>query len=54
MYLEPDQCKLPSKQGPCSSNIKQYYFNLASGICLPLIHSGCFVNENNFFTQYLC
>ena len=54
MYLEPDPCKLSPEQGPWSGNIQRYYFNSTSGICLPFIYGGCFANENNFFSKYLC
>ena len=54
MYLEPDPCKLPPEKGPFDGKIKRYYFNSTSGLCLPFIYGGCFGNDNNFFSQYLC
>ena len=54
MYLEPDLCELPPEKGPCDGKIKRYYFNSTSGLCLPFIYGGCFGNDNNFFSQYLC
>ena len=53
-YTGVDPCTLSPDSGPCSSQIKRYYFNATSKHCETFVYGGCFANGNNFFSQYAC
>ena len=51
---EIDKCALPMQVGPCKAHIPMFYFNKASGSCLPFVYGGCFGNANQFTTLNQC
>ena len=47
-------CDLPPETGPCKRNLRQYYFDRASGQCKTFTYGGCLGNANRFQTETEC
>lgn len=47
-------CFLPSSSGPCTDNLKRYYFDKTTSTCKQFIFGGCKGNANNFLTLTAC
>uniref|UniRef100_A0A183GZA3 BPTI/Kunitz inhibitor domain-containing protein n=1 Tax=Onchocerca flexuosa TaxID=387005 RepID=A0A183GZA3_9BILA len=45
---------LPLDAGPCTVNLKRYYYNYTNKICIPFNYSGCPGNSNNFINKRDC
>ncbi|XP_061193644.1 uncharacterized protein LOC133201858 [Saccostrea echinata] len=53
-WTPPPVCLLPKQRGPCSAQIKNFFYNPVSGRCDSFMFSGCGGNENRFRTEESC
>lgn len=53
--LDPDVlCRLPVSFGACRTSSDGYFFDAATGLCMPFEYYGCAGNENNFPSSAEC
>jgi hypothetical protein len=45
---------LPVVTGPCLASEPSYWFDAATGVCVPFVYGGCDGNENRFATIHEC
>jgi hypothetical protein len=49
-----DPCKEPKDVGPCQNQVHRFFFNIETGMCEPMMYSGCEGNRNHFYTMREC
>ncbi|KAL3982628.1 Thyroglobulin type-1 repeat family protein [Acanthocheilonema viteae] len=47
-------CHLPLDAGPCTVNLKRYYYNYTNNTCVSFNYGGCSGNSNNFINRKHC
>lgn len=47
-------CREPVDSGPCNAYVPSYWFDAATGVCMPFVYGGCSGNDNRFATIEEC
>jgi len=47
-------CQENVERGPCDAYVPSYWFDAATGVCMPFVYGGCSGNDNRFATIEEC